>query len=78
MAQIPAVSQVFRAADAPAVGRSVAKVTTVGGGVLQRAMQTMRTSAVWTNTIITFSVPTTMRKKGVLFVASGIRIHLAI
>ena len=65
-------SQVFRAATATTLERSVPKVSSVTGGVLQSSMQTTHTTAICSTSMTSFSDSTTIREKGFQFVASGI------
>jgi len=74
MAQIPAVSQVFRAVTVTAVVRSPTLATSVTGGVLRRAILPVPGTATWFTALAMFTGTTTISTLGSLSVASGINL----
>ena len=70
--------QVFRAATAITLVHSVAKVTAVTGGVLQRTLQTAHAPVICSTAMTTLAeASTALREEGFQFVASGIDLTLS-
>ena len=74
MERIVAAFQVFRAVTVTTVGPSTALASTVTGGVLPSTVQTLRGAATCITTMAVWAGPTTVRREGFLFVASGINL----
>jgi len=74
MAQIPAVSQVFRAVAVTTLAHSTPLATTVAGGVLRRAIRAVPGTASCFTSMAVSTGPATISGVGSLSVASGINL----